>query len=120
MITQRFGPLAAAILNGAFIQATELDDYHSVAPLHSASVLLPALLAASDSQIYGSPITGLNFLLTAIVGFETGPRVGNALYGGQLLTRGWHSGPVFGSPAPPLQPPSFSTFPHQTPNPQSV
>lgn len=91
--------MAAAILNGAFIQATELDDYHSVAPLHSASVLLPALCAASDSPIHQSPVTGLTFLLAAIVGFETGPRVGKAIYGGDLLTRGWHSGPIFGSPA---------------------
>lgn len=38
-------------------------------------------------------------MLAAIVGFEVGPRVGLAVYGGQLLSRGWHSGPVFGSPA---------------------
>ncbi|KAI1151992.1 hypothetical protein F4825DRAFT_450968 [Nemania diffusa] len=31
----KLGLLAAALLNSAFIQATELDDYHSVAPLHS-------------------------------------------------------------------------------------
>ena len=76
-----------------------MDDYHSVAPLHSASVLIPALFAASDSQIHQSPVTGLAFLLAAIIGFETGPRVGKAIYGGDLLTRGWHSGPIFGSPA---------------------
>lgn len=76
-----------------------MDDYHSVAPLHSASVILPALCAASDSQIHHSPVTGLTFLLASIVGFETGPRIGNAIYGSDLLTRGWHSGPVFGSPA---------------------
>lgn len=26
---KRYGPLAAALLNSSFIQATELDDYHS-------------------------------------------------------------------------------------------
>lgn len=101
---QSYGPLAAAVLNGAFIQATELDDYHSVAPLHSNSVLLPTLFAAAEAQKHRSrhsPITvsGLCFLVALIVGFETGPRVGNALYGSDMLSQGWHSGPIFGSPA---------------------
>jgi 2-methylcitrate dehydratase PrpD len=43
--------------------------------------------------------TGSDFLLGAIRGFEVGPRVGLALHGAQMLTRGWHSGPVFGGPA---------------------
>ncbi|KZF20967.1 2-methylcitrate dehydratase PrpD [Xylona heveae TC161] len=94
-----YGPLAAALLNGAFIQATELDDYHSGAPLHSASVILPALLAATDAAVAPDPISGLSLLVAAIAGFETGPRIGHALYGSDLLSRGWHSGPVFGSPA---------------------
>lgn len=103
-VLQSYGPLAAAVLNGAFIQATELDDYHSVAPLHSTSVLLPTLFAAVEAQKYRSrhvPVTvsGLCFLVALIVGFETGPRVGNALHGSDMLTQGWHSGPIFGSPA---------------------
>ncbi|KAF2107791.1 hypothetical protein BDV96DRAFT_672944 [Lophiotrema nucula] len=97
---ERFGPLAAAILNGSFIQATELDDYHSAAPLHSASVLLPALFAAVDNmKARDVKISGADFLLAAVVGFETGPRVGNALHGANMLSMGWHSGPIFGSPA---------------------
>jgi aconitate decarboxylase len=76
-----------------------LDDYHSAAPLHSASVLLPALIAAVDSTKTQTTISGAQFLLAAVVGFETGPRVGNALHGANMLSMGWHSGPVFGSPA---------------------
>ena len=38
-------PAGAALLNSTFIQGFELDDFHPLAPLHSASVLLPALLA---------------------------------------------------------------------------
>ncbi|KAK3332929.1 hypothetical protein B0T19DRAFT_473702 [Cercophora scortea] len=102
------GPLAAAILNGAFIQATELDDYHSMAPLHSASVVVPAILSAAQFLSTGNggrskdkpqKVSGLDFLLAAIVGFETGPRVGLATGGGELLVRGWHSGAIFGCPA---------------------
>ncbi|KAK0647813.1 Cis-aconitate decarboxylase [Lasiodiplodia hormozganensis] len=98
--TKRFGPLAAAILNGSFVQATELDDYHSGAPLHSASIVVPALLAGAESiNAAGARVTGRDLLLAAVAGFETGPRAGLALYGPDMLTRGWHSGPIFGCPA---------------------
>ncbi|KAK8033903.1 hypothetical protein PG991_003301 [Apiospora marii] len=104
---EALSPLAAAILNGAFIQAAELDDYHSAAPLHSAAVVVPALLAAAQFLSTGNgrrlderrPVSGLDFLLSAVVGFETGPRAGAALGGGELLVRGWHSGAIFGCPA---------------------
>lgn len=87
---------AAAVLNGAFVQAFELDDFHPLGPLHSASVVLPALLAASQLR----PGTrGADFLRAAIAGFEVGPRVGMALHGAQMLSRGWHSGSVFGTHA---------------------
>ncbi len=93
------GP-AAALLNSTFIQGFELDDWHSKAPLHSASLLLPALLAAVEhvKTVNGRIITGEAFLLALIVGFETGPRIGLGLGGGDMLSRGWHSGAVFGGP----------------------
>jgi 2-methylcitrate dehydratase PrpD len=43
--------------------------------------------------------SGADVLLGAIRGFEVGPRVGLALGGARMLTRGWHSGAVFGGPA---------------------
>lgn len=85
---------AAALLNGTFIQGFELDDYHPRAPLHSASLVLPVLLAAIDS---GTMVSGARALTAAIAGFEVGPRVGLALHGAQMLSRGWHSGSVFGT-----------------------
>ena len=89
------GP-AAALLNGTFIQGFELDDFHPLGPLHSASLILPALLACA--QTVGG-ISGRQFLTAALAGFEVGPRVGMALHGAQMLSRGWHSGPVFGTHA---------------------
>ena len=86
----------AALLNGTFIQGFELDDFHPRAPLHSASLLIPALLASGE-ELGG--VSGAQFLLGAIAGFEVGPRVGLALHGGEMLTRGWHSGAVFGTHA---------------------
>ena len=86
----------AALLNGTFIQGFELDDFHPRAPLHSASLVIPALLAGAEER---GAVTGAEFLLGAIAGFEVGPRVGLALHGGQMLSRGWHSGAVFGTHA---------------------
>jgi 2-methylcitrate dehydratase PrpD len=41
--------------------------------------------------------SGEHFLLGAVAGFEVGPRVGLALLGAEMLSRGWHSGTVFGT-----------------------
>ena len=87
---------AAALLNGTFIQGFELDDFHPLGPLHSASIVLPALWAASEGD---RKVSGRQFLEAAMVGYELGPRVGMALHGAQMLSRGWHSGSVFGTHA---------------------
>src|SRR6202142_2162732 len=84
---------SAAMVNSSFIQGFELDDYHPLAPLHSNSLVLPAMLAAAP---HAGRVSGERFLLGAILGYETGPRVGEALGGLDMLSRGWHSGVVFG------------------------
>lgn len=94
--------LTAALLNGTFIQGFELDDWHSEAPLHSNSIILPALLAATqqaNAHASHSTTSGRGFLLAAIIGYETGRRVGRALWGTHVLSSGWHSGAVFGPAA---------------------
>jgi 2-methylcitrate dehydratase PrpD len=88
-------PPAAAVLNGTFIQGFELDDFHPIAPVHSCSLVIPALL--STVTVRPGISSGVDFLLAAIAGFEVGPRVGYSLHGAQMLDRGWHSGPVFGT-----------------------
>jgi 2-methylcitrate dehydratase PrpD len=89
------GP-AAVLLNSTFIQGFELDDFHPLAPLHSTSLIVPVLLATA-AHVGGA--SGAAALTAAIAGFEVGPRVGLALHGSQMLSRGWHSGPVFGTHA---------------------
>src|ERR1700756_4017870 len=44
------GAPAAAVLNGTFIQGFELDDFHPLAPLHSCSLLIPALLSTAGTR----------------------------------------------------------------------
>jgi 2-methylcitrate dehydratase PrpD len=90
------GP-AAAVLNGTFIQGFELDDYYAPAPLHSTSLVIPALLSTAFRE--RRPVPGKRFLQAVVAGFETGTRVGLALHGPEMLSRGWHSGPVFGTHA---------------------
>src|SRR6476660_4654793 len=85
---------SAAMLNSSFIQGFELDDYHPLAPLHSNALVLPAMLAAVP---HVGRVSGADFLLGAILGYETGPRVGQALGGLEMISRDWHSGVVFGT-----------------------
>ncbi|MDQ1511893.1 MAG: hypothetical protein QOG50_3737, partial [Actinomycetota bacterium] len=79
---------AAALLNSTLIQGFELDDFHPLAPLHSNSVVIPSLLAAASNA---PEVDGASALVAAITGFEVGPRVGLALNGSEMLSRGWHS-----------------------------
>ena len=92
---QRLSPMSAATLNSTYIQGLELDDVHADAPWHANSVILPSLFAAAEhaSRSPSSPrkFDGASFLLSTIVGFEIGSRAGHALYGSEMLTRGWHS-----------------------------
>src|SRR5580693_5101571 len=85
---------SAAMLNSSFIQGFELDDYHPLAPLHSNSLVIPAMLAAAP---HVRRVSGSRFLFGAILGYETGPRAGQALHGLEMISRGWHSGVVFGT-----------------------
>ncbi|KAI4159532.1 MAG: hypothetical protein LQ342_006533 [Letrouitia transgressa] len=100
---KKFGPLAASMMNAAFIQGTELDDYHAAAPVHNSAIMLPTLIAATESLTrrpgYAPvKVTGRHFLLSTIVGFESSIRAGNGLYGNDMLARGWHCGAVYGAP----------------------
>ncbi|KAF2722539.1 2-methylcitrate dehydratase PrpD [Polychaeton citri CBS 116435] len=95
-------PPSAALLNSTFTQGFELDDIHSRAPMHANSLVIPPLLAAAEFALStgeSSTISGRDFLKAYVVGCEVGPRVGLALHGHDLLTRGWHSGTLQGHPA---------------------
>ena len=95
-------PMSAALINSTFLQGFELDDWHRDAPLHSNSILLPALFAAAQHQAAknkDAKISGKDLLTALLAGYEVGPRVGLALHGAHVLTSGWHSGAVFGPAA---------------------
>ncbi|KAL4773537.1 hypothetical protein BDW60DRAFT_206343 [Aspergillus nidulans var. acristatus] len=94
---KRVSPLPAALLNSTQIQGPEIDDWHSLAPVHSNAIVFPALFAAaSNAKAKGTVTSGESLLLSTIAAYETDPRVGLCLYGSHMLSRGGHSGVVFG------------------------
>lgn len=78
-------PMSAALLNGTFIQGFELDDYHPLGPLHSEACALPAVIATAEHL---GGVDGKRLLESSILGFEVGPRIGMAMGGLQLVSRG--------------------------------
>ncbi len=81
----------AALLNGAFSHALELDDDHRVAVLHPGAVIVPAALAACEL----SNASGRTFLLATLAGYELMCRLGLA-YRGSHFDHGMHPTAIFG------------------------
>ncbi|MBK8742009.1 MAG: MmgE/PrpD family protein [Betaproteobacteria bacterium] len=70
----------AALANGAFAHALELDDDHRIAVLHPGAVVVPAALAAAEA----APATGLTFLRALLHGYEVTCRLGEVFRGSQF------------------------------------
>jgi len=81
----------AALLNGAFSHALELDDDHRVAVLHPGAVVVPAALAACEL----SKASGKTFLVATLAGYEIMCRLGLA-YRGSHFEHGMHPTAIFG------------------------
>jgi 2-methylcitrate dehydratase PrpD len=80
------------LTNGALVQGFELDDVHRQGVLHVGAVTLPALIAITELR---PGITGQEFLVAALAGYEVGPRVGICM-GQEHIGQGWHSGATTG------------------------
>lgn len=70
----------AALANGAFGHALELDDDHRVAVLHPGTVVVPAALAAAEAE----KTDGTTFLRAVLVGYEVTCRLGEVFRGAQF------------------------------------
>ena len=70
----------AALANGAFAHALELDDDHRIAVLHPGAVIVPAALAAAEAAGAG----GLTFLRALLHGYEITCRLGEVFRGSQF------------------------------------
>lgn len=84
----RLGLRDAAFANGVAAHALELDD--SGGCDHSGAVVLPATIAALSAV--NRPISGGEFLLSVVLGYELGRRVLDACGGYSAHNgQGWHS-----------------------------
>jgi aconitate decarboxylase len=88
---QRLSAPHAALVNGTQVQGFELDDVHRQGVLHVGAVVLPALVAVSETR----RMSGREFLASAVAGYEIGPRVGLCM-GQEHIGQGWHSGATLG------------------------
>jgi 2-methylcitrate dehydratase PrpD len=75
----------AALINGAFAHALELDDDHRIAVLHPGAVVVPAALAAAEA----ANASGITFLRALLVGYEVACRLGE-VYRGSLFDNALH------------------------------
>ncbi len=70
----------AALANGAFAHALELDDDHRIAVLHPGAVVVPAALAAAEAAHASGPV----FLRALLLGYEVTCRLGEVFRGSQF------------------------------------
>ncbi len=89
---QKLSSTNAALVNGTQVQGFELDDVHRDGVMHCSSVALPALIAVAESH---GNLSGREFLVAALTGYEIGPRVGRCM-GQEHIGQGWHSGATLG------------------------
>ena len=71
----RRGPAAAALINGYFTHALEMDDTHDDAVLHAGAGVVPAALAASEIK---GGVDGARLMEAIILGIEVSCRLGIA------------------------------------------
>ena len=65
----------AALTNGIFGHAVELDDIHEESIIHPAATVLPAALAAAEH----TKASGQDFITSIILGYEVALRTGKAM-----------------------------------------
>ena len=85
--SHRIAPAQAALVNGTSAHAFQIDEVHAGATLHPGSVVIPAALALAEAA---GDVSGREFLVAMLAGYEVGIRVGRAT-GGRMFKRGYHN-----------------------------
>jgi 2-methylcitrate dehydratase PrpD len=81
---QTASPAGAALANGIAAHMIEFDDVHPGATLHTASAVLPAILAAAERE----NADGRSLLRATVLGYEAGIRIAEAV--NPMHYRFWH------------------------------
>lgn len=82
----------AAMVNGACVQAFEMDTMHQLASLHAGATMLPVVLAIAEQR---GKLSGATLIAAMAAGWELGTRV--AMAGGPALIKGWHTPTINGT-----------------------
>lgn len=67
--------LQAALANGAFSHALDMDDLHNASIIHLGTVVVPAALAVAEQ----TGASGSALITAVVAGYEVGARVGEAV-----------------------------------------
>jgi len=95
--SERFDALHASLMNGISSHVHDYDDTTPKNYIHPSSPVASALLAYASTE----RVSGADFLLAFVLGFEAESRVGNAVYPSHYDV-GWHitgTAGVFGAAA---------------------
>lgn len=82
----RVSVTVGAFLNGMAGHTLELDDVHTSSKAHIGTVVIPAAWAMAENL----QVSGKDFLLAVICGYETVARIGMAFGVTSHRLRGWH------------------------------
>jgi 2-methylcitrate dehydratase PrpD len=82
---ERIDALSAAFLNAAGANVLDFCDTHVPTAIHPTAPVVPPLLALAELE----KITGRDFLLALVLGYETECRIGLAMSPSHY-SRGWH------------------------------
>lgn len=88
----RTSPAWAALANGAFGHAIEMDDVTTESSLHPGVAVIPAAVAIAEEQAAST----IELLAAIVAGYEVTIRVGNALGAASAYRRGFHPTGVAG------------------------
>jgi 2-methylcitrate dehydratase PrpD len=94
---ERLDPLHASLMNGISSHVHDYDDTTPKNYIHPTSPVASALFAYASAQA----VSGADFLLAFVLGFEAESRIGNAVYPAHY-DAGWHitgTAGVFGAAA---------------------
>ncbi len=89
--TRRVGALDAALINGTAAHALDFDDCNNTMGGHPSVPVLPALMALAEelAQAGTRPVSGRDFLLAYVAGFEVETKLALAV-NFHHYQKGWH------------------------------
>jgi len=85
-VPQKYPPHYAALANGTFVKPIELDDVENSSSLHPGAAIWPVILAGGEKY----HIDGKKLITSAVLGYETIIRLGQAINPGEHYKHGFH------------------------------